>query len=122
MDTPWGRSDHKQTLINGVVSVDTPSHGGLMIQKDVANKLLTPQAIQKGMSFGDYLCYEEDCDIAIPVYEIAEIREQLYKEDAENRLMMSLSLWNADYLIARGLTPLAKQYERFKKSQELYRK
>lgn len=75
MGTPWGTADRVTELADGVYSVSTPSHGGIMVRLDVAERDLSEQA--RGCSiyggrFGDFLCYEEDCEWAFPMYEHPE--------------------------------------------------
>lgn len=63
METPWGKADKAVKLAEGIYSVSTPSHGGLMIGAGVARKLSAP-AQQIGEQFGPWLAYEEDCAYA----------------------------------------------------------
>lgn len=69
MMTPWGNSQHAYKICEGVYEVDTAGHGGIMIGKRVAEKLLSEHARAKGEVFGVWLCYEEDCDWAVFAYE-----------------------------------------------------
>lgn len=107
MFTPWGQSYDADEMMEGVFSVSTLSHGGIMIEKAVAAKLLTPFAIKRGVPYGNYLTYEEDCQISIPLYELTELHDRYFATttDAVARLYRSLSNWNADYLIELGIEP-----------------
>lgn len=125
MDTPWGISDYVDVLLPGVVIVSTASHGGMMLTNESAKELLTPQAISKGLKYLNCVCFEEDCDIVIPIFELPQIWVSIYEnvgdlEERKQKLLGSLSCWNADYLIARGIEPLPEQYEQYKKNQEIF--
>ncbi len=109
MFTPWGNADYKRTLTRGVHVVSTPSHGGVMIAKGYAKKNLSETAIKCGLEYGNYLCYEEDCDYCIPAYELPELFPDL---DVE-AIFKSLSRWRADYLLDRGIQPDEEGYAEY---------
>jgi hypothetical protein len=69
METPWGTADEILRITRGVSWVSTPSHGGLMVANTVAQKYLTPKAIEYGEKFGRHIAYEEDCACAIPFFQ-----------------------------------------------------
>lgn len=66
----WDEVQSCTTIANGIYSVSTAGHGGLMISADLANRILSPEAIDKGYRYGSYYCYEEDCDRCIPLREL----------------------------------------------------
>ena len=76
MPTPWGKADSKHEICKGVYDVGTPGHGGIMVGRAQARNLLSPEAIAEGMTWGQWICYEEDCDWAIFAYE----QPKLYTE------------------------------------------
>lgn len=110
MNTPWGCSQSVKELEAGIYIVSTAGHGGLMIQQRVAEARLTPQDIAKGWNFGGFYAYEEDCLIAIPCYELG-----LGEDQAE--CLKTISTWDADYLIARGIEPDPKGYAYYLEGQ-----
>jgi hypothetical protein len=113
MHTPWGVSDYEKKIQRGLTWVSTPSHGGFMVARATAEKLLSPAAVGCGEQFGSYLAYEEDCDAAIVLYELPQTREGFsHVTDAE--LLESLSYWRIPYLEARGITPNPEQVARRK--------
>lgn len=112
MNTPWGQSDYEKKYRRGVTLVGTPSHGGFMIAEGTARELLTPAAQAEGQRFCGYLCYEEDCDAAIILYELPETREGFTSDVSDKALHHSLSYWNTQYLRARGIEPDAEQVRR----------
>lgn len=69
MPTPWGVSQYKHEVATSVYIVGSSSHGGCMIGCKVALDYLSPEAIAHGRKWNQWLCYEEDCDIAIIMYE-----------------------------------------------------
>jgi hypothetical protein len=61
MHTPWGQADHCENLGRGVMSVSTPSHGGLFVPGSmVGNVSVAGRADAKRWS-GSEQWYEEDC-------------------------------------------------------------
>jgi hypothetical protein len=110
MYTPWGPSDFHETKTRGVHVVGTPSHGGVMVSEGFAKRHLTQAAIDRGLRYGDYLCYEEDCDVSIVVFELPE----LFPDEDTEKVKRSLSLWNADYLLERGIQPVEPQYTEYR--------
>lgn len=68
----WGRPDHCKKLAPGVYTVDTPSHGGIMVSASVASKVLSSETLAhcSGLLENGYYQFEEDCDVAIPLAEM----------------------------------------------------
>lgn len=66
----WDAVQSCTTIANGIYSVSTAGHGGIMISADLANRILSPEAINEGYRYGSYYCYEEDCDRCIPLREL----------------------------------------------------
>jgi hypothetical protein len=116
METPWGTSQITENHDSGFIFVSTARHGGFMIAKDFAEKHLSPAAIKRGEKCGDYLCYEEDCSIAIPLWELPQYWPKLFRGSCNPQieLLTSLSMWNADYLLEIGIEPEIKGYEFYK--------
>lgn len=129
MNTPWGRSDSIERIQRGVSWVGTPSHGGLAVAKGVAEKLLSPEALKVAEAWADYYFFEEDCDYTVAFYEqpewfrvcerAADRKEEprpfQFLDDAGVRahFLPTISGWNADYLLARGITPEPEAYARY---------
>ena len=113
--TPWGRADYQAVIAPGVAWVNTPGHGGFLIGKAVAAKILSPAACRAGANFGRFLAYEEDCDATIVLFEHPEwmpllgmntSKIEVYGMDAVKQdLLESLSYWRLDYLRDRGIEP-----------------
>jgi Domain of unknown function (DUF7007) len=104
MNTPWGRSDYEKKFERGLTWVSTPSHGGFLVARGTAERLLSPAAIAHGDPYGEYLAYEEDCDAAIILYELSQTREG-FSNVSDAELIESLSYWHIPYLTERGITP-----------------
>jgi len=62
MYTPWGKSDSKVVLAEGVVSYSTPSHGGIWLSQERIDHL--PAGIDNFVH--DLRWWEEDCDWVVP--------------------------------------------------------
>jgi len=102
--TPWGTADGGYQIAKGIYWVYTPSHGGIMISKGLARKILSPEALKLGIPYGGYLSYEEDCDYSVVLYELYTkfgIKDpQIETENYEEKLLNSLSRWNTRYLLS----------------------
>lgn len=116
--SPWGQIQHSNPILRGVRIVSTAGHGGVMVTRRFAKNYLTKAAIERGQEYGNYLCYEEDCDMSIVIF---ECRYKIYPEltvETEKELIKSLSLWNADYLFEIGVTPSEDEYANWLKRKE----
>ena len=70
MQTPWGQSDFKTVIAEGITSYSTPSHGGIHLSAKRQAEMPDILRIDSGW-------YEEDCDwclvaITFPQYFIKE--------------------------------------------------
>lgn len=91
---------------------------------------LTLEARSKGEFCGDYLAFEEDCRYAVAIYEHPEWLLPLEQEKADcpqywpgfvvpsvdeirDTCFKVVSSWDADYLLARGITPHPAAFEHF---------
>lgn len=77
MYSPWGFIQSKITLSPYVYCVDTPSHGGIMVAIKTAEDILTADALKYSFKYGEYYCFEEDCDAPIVYRELMD--KGLYK-------------------------------------------
>lgn len=60
--SPWGRVQTKYTVARGIHWISTPSHGGWIISKGLARRLLPEWARARASDrMTGYLAYEEDC-------------------------------------------------------------
>jgi len=92
-----------------------------MLTKEYAHEHLSPAAIKRASHYDNYLCYEEDCDAYIPMYELRHLWPQFrehytseqFRLDVEGHLLRSLSCWNVPYLLERGIEPDEEQYQRY---------
>lgn len=83
----WGPVQHQKKLANGVYSVDTASHGGIMVHVSVADRYISRKAkdIIKYPEKG-WWCFEEDCDWAIFAHENRDIIPEKWLPYIENTL------------------------------------
>ncbi len=71
METPWGQSDSKEVLAEGIVSYSTPSHGGIRLSLERQRELsLVFKAADNYLRTLEW--WEEDCDWAVPYLFFAE--------------------------------------------------
>ena len=120
MNTPWGKADYIKNVAPCAYWVGTPGHGGLMIARGTAKKVLTAACVKRGQVFSGYLAYEEDCQYALVAYERPEwfIREGRDADKVKEDALKTLSAWNADYLIERGIEPDAVGYSSYLKRED----
>lgn len=102
-DSPWGEIDNCDEIADGIYSVSTSSHGGIMVAK-TAKDFLSSKAKELSLRFNGYLCYEEDCDINVVVMEMLDhkmLQEgtlfKLSNKDLEGHAIESLQQWYPDY-------------------------
>lgn len=116
--THWGPAQQTQTLGEGVIRVSTAGHGGIGVACDVANIQLSVAARARGHYDGVTYWYEEDCDWAIPLNEMPDdvvLKDFAGRtiEEARADILETLSLWNADYLLERGIVPEPEMYAQY---------
>ena len=60
--TPWGNADSVKPILNGVVSVSTPSHGGLRVTHKAFNDLAMDKSYLDKVAIKDskYYWFEDD--------------------------------------------------------------
>lgn len=71
-ESPWGEVQSGEMMHPGVSLVSTAGHGGVMVCKEIAPKLFSLAARRVGSEYRGYLCFEEDCDAAVPILELME--------------------------------------------------
>ena len=81
--SPWGKVQSCHTLCDGVFSVGTESHGGIMVHQIVANNTLSRAALKCGFTDGSYVCFEEDCDAQVVIRELMD--RKLYRPPVNDR-------------------------------------
>lgn len=117
MDTPWGVADYIKEFEPGICRVQTPSHGGICVELEYAERNLTSQAMSHGYRAFNRLWYEEDCDWAIPALELPCLRLSFWSgcpyvgdEWIEN-LVQTLSPYRPTYLLERDICPDAERFD-----------
>ena len=107
--SPWGNVQECETLCPGVYSVSTPGHGGIMVRRELAEKIFRKEALDCGFTEGAYLCFEEDCDE--PLRELmdkgmyqAPVNERFAPGAYEAVINDSLQTFHAAYWQAREKT------------------
>lgn len=126
--TPWGSAQESISISRGVSCVSTASHGGIMVTLSAAEMLLSEHAKKRGMQWSGYLCYEEDCNADIVLFDSELLLslavskgvfgEGRTEQQVKDCAYKSLSFWNADYLLDKGVEPEAVAYEEWKARKE----
>lgn len=107
MDTPWGVANFRYNITRGFSKVSTPSHGGIALTSKFALNNLSYAAIRRAAIYKGYVFFEEDCDWAIPLYELNKYWDIYFKESKElntnekrkEYIQNTLAFANPDYLI-----------------------
>ena len=92
--TIWGEIQTENRLAFGVIDVTTAGHGGIIVEKSVANKFLSAEAKKAAYFVNGCYHFEEDCDWAIFAFENPTIVPQNWLQYIEN----ALERWNEDYI------------------------
>ena len=136
-NSPWGQIQYSTVFGRGFKSVGTSGHGGYMLTEQFAIKNLSPEAIALGDKYQEgryvrtqrtYYCYEEDCLWAIPALELLDkFGDKMFATAGEKyatyeqrraAIIRSLSGYNADFLIVKGIEPEAERYADYLRWQE----
>lgn len=70
MNTPWGHADYTETIAPGIISVSTPSHGGIKLNKERQAQLLPEAGLHNFNRSLEW--WEEDCDWAVVYLSFAQ--------------------------------------------------
>lgn len=76
-DSMWGNIDTRVEIATNIYYVCAEHGEGVMVQKDVALKVLSPKAVTLGMEDNGCLWYGRDDNADIPIYEILQKRVAL---------------------------------------------
>jgi hypothetical protein len=122
MNSPWGSVQDKITIEPGFYMVSTASHGGIMIKKEKALKILSDAAIKFSEAFGIYLCFEEDILVEVVLWELLGTKyDDLLEEHfypTEISIWKILSYWLPDYLLMAGYVPNIQEFNRYQINRE----
>lgn len=83
MITPWGPSTRIIELEPGIRFVLARHHGGLIMDRDYAERNLSFPARKRALGFGDFYAYEMDCAWAVPMWELPHLWKKLGEEGRE---------------------------------------
>lgn len=122
MQSPWGQVDHKKQITEGVLLVETPSHGGYRVAGPYLEKLTEAQkkhasAKWKTSYEGMVYWYEEDCEWRILAHKCPDL--ELCELDDKHR--SCLTCYNADYLCDEGEVPDVAEFNYWFEFQKLLR-
>ena len=106
--SPWGEVQTCETLCPGAYSVSTAGHGGVMVHRDLADKVFRKEAKECGFAEGVYLCFEEDCDGPVALRELmdkklyqAPVNQYFGPGEYEKIIDRSLQHYHPEYWQAR---------------------
>ena len=106
--SPWGNIQKCERLCPGVFSVSTPEHGGIMVSRELAEKVFRKEALDCGFTEGAYLCFEEDSDEPVALRELmdkgmyqAPVNERFAPGAYEALINDSLQTFHSEYWQAR---------------------
>ena len=106
--SPWGEVQTCETLCTGAYSVSTAGHGGVMVHRDLADKVFRKEAKECGFAEGVYLCFEEDCDGPVALRELmdkklyqAPVNQYFGPGEYEKVIDRSLQHYHPEYWQAR---------------------
>lgn len=123
LHSPWGGIDANDPIAPGIFFVSTPGHGGVAVCTDIALKRLSQVARDMAIRQFGWFWFEEDALWAIPAWELRDLRANFFRHrpelDPSQQALLclrTLSSGEAEYLLARGITPMPSRY---KKYQEL---
>ena len=104
----WGEVQTCETLCPGAYSVSTAGHGGVMVHRDLADKVFRKEAKECGFAEGVYLCFEEDCDGPVALRELmdkklyqAPVNQYFRPGEYEAVINRSLQTYHPEYWQAR---------------------
>ncbi len=122
--TPWGKSQQSTIIERGVTFHSTAGHGGFLVTKKYAEKHFTKSAIKRGVEWGNYLTYEEDCAAYIVFFEVPKSKKLLVSSLSETDLIKKLSRWYPDYLVELQYDLDPEEYHKYliQKQEESMRK
>lgn len=104
--SPWGEVQACETLYRGIYLVNTPGHGGILVEPGSVLYLSTA-ARKCGFRDGGYLCFEEDCDEQVVLRELLDkklwrIPDRVTDPEAlEKAINDSLQKYHPEYWAAR---------------------
>ena len=106
--SPWGKIDHCQALCPGVYEVDTPRHGGIMAETEVATAIFSQEALRCSFQENNYYCFEEDCDAQVAIRELldqglieAPVNKYFAPGEYETIINKVVQRWHPEYWAAR---------------------
>lgn len=91
--SPWGSIQDCKKMADGVFSVSTAGHGGIMVCRSIFSHQMSDLAKAQGIDEGgEYIGFEEDCAWAFPVLELNLL-------DAERQEMArnTICYWYTEY-------------------------
>ncbi len=102
MYTPWGKAETQWQLDEGIFLVETPEHGGLLVDCAKAETVLSAKARQIGKRWNNFLAFEQDADMLVVFYEHPDLYPWMEEELAEQFAEEGLRREHPDYFVAES--------------------
>jgi len=110
--SPWRVvQDTRSSTIRGIAFVGTASHGDLRLSKALAEKYLSKDILNRGIFYGGYYFYEEDCDWAIPCWysfvihvAVKEIYSHISEEKFNSCIASSINTYYPELLFQKKVS------------------
>lgn len=109
--SPWGEVQYCTEVSPDIAwEVSTAGHGGVMIDRNAAD-FLSNYARSIAIDSEGCLCFEEDCDAAVAVYELdqnglyefPEYDYSISRDEYMQSVERTLRDWHSDYAASIGL-------------------
>lgn len=97
LSNPWGTALSVETLAEGVFWVETTEHGGLLIEVERAQTLLSEPARAIGQLWENVLVYEQEHDMPVVFYEHPELYPWVEEDLTQKLAAESLRLFHPEY-------------------------
>ena len=104
MSTPWGTAQQKQVHARGLFTIHTAGHGGLVVSRGLAQKVLSQEAINcAAIVTSSYVFFEEDCAVSVAIVDSPYIRKELAAtygrtaQELHDQAMQSVRRWFPKY-------------------------
>lgn len=101
INTIWGKPQTTEKLSEGIYSVTTASHGGLLVREDIADKCLSEKARSFAELKDGYFQFEEDCCWAVVAVENPSLFSKKQVSCARKTIVRYMPEYISEYLAKR---------------------
>ncbi len=108
--TPWGKADTQWQLDEGIFLVETPEHGGLLVECAKAETVLSEKARRIGKLWNNFLAFEQDADMLVVFYEHPDLYPWMEEELAGQFAEEGLRREHPDYFAEESMLQVHTDY------------